>query len=45
VSVRSRGRSIGDIARQRGGGGHDLAAGYSVPNREKAIEDLQQALK
>jgi bifunctional oligoribonuclease and PAP phosphatase NrnA len=45
VSVRSRGRSIGEIARQRGGGGHDLAAGYTVKDRETAIEDLQQALR
>jgi bifunctional oligoribonuclease and PAP phosphatase NrnA len=44
VSLRSRGRGIGDIARQRGGGGHDLAAGYTVQAREAAIEDLQQAL-
>jgi phosphoesterase RecJ-like protein len=45
VSLRSRGRSIGDIARQRGGGGHDLAAGYTVSEREAAIGDLQQALR
>jgi phosphoesterase RecJ-like protein len=45
VSLRSRGRSIGEIARQRGGGGHDLAAGYTMEAREAAIEDLQQALK
>jgi phosphoesterase RecJ-like protein len=45
VSLRSRGRSIGDIARQRGGGGHDLAAGYTMSERESAIGDLQQALR
>lgn len=44
VSLRSRERSVGEIARERGGGGHELAAGYSVEDREAAVQDLLGAL-
>ena len=45
VSLRSRTRSIGDIARSRGGGGHDLAAGFTVPEFDTGIADLVAALR
>lgn len=32
VSMRSKGRSVGELARARGGGGHDLAAGFTAPD-------------
>ncbi len=44
VSIRSRSKSVGDIARARGGGGHDLAAGYTVEERDAGITDLLEAL-
>lgn len=40
VSLRSRGPNVGEIARSYGGGGHDLAAGLTVEDRDAAIQDL-----
>jgi phosphoesterase RecJ-like protein len=40
VSLRSRGPNVGEIARSYGGGGHDLAAGFNVPNRERAVGEI-----
>ncbi len=45
VSVRSRIRQIGHIARARGGGGHDLAAGYTVDEFESGVSELLEALR
>lgn len=45
VSLRSRDREIGHIARERGGGGHDLAAGYTVEDLEEGVNDLVRALR
>jgi phosphoesterase RecJ-like protein len=45
VSLRSRSRTIGHIARERGGGGHDLAAGYTVDEFEIGVSDLLEALR
>ena len=44
VSLRSRGPSVGAIARANGGGGHDLAAGYTAPSVEEAVEQITRAL-
>ena len=44
VSLRSRGPNVGEIARVYGGGGHDLAAGLTVEDRDAAIEDLIERL-
>ena len=40
VSMRSRGRSVGALARARGGGGHDLAAGFTAPDVKSAAASL-----
>lgn len=45
VSVRSRSRPIGHIARSRGGGGHDLAAGFTVAELDAGVSDLVAALR
>ena len=45
VSLRSRSRMVGHIARERGGGGHDLAAGYTVDDFEIGVADLLEALR
>ena len=45
VSLRSRSRVIGDIARTRGGGGHDLAAGFTVSAVGPAVEEILAELR
>lgn len=45
VSLRSRSRPIGHIARAHGGGGHDLAAGFTVENFDAGVTDLVEALR
>ncbi len=40
VSMRSKGRSVGELARARGGGGHDLAAGFTAPDIEATAASL-----
>jgi phosphoesterase RecJ-like protein len=46
VSLRSKGpRSVGAIARARGGGGHELAAGFTAEDIEASVEDIRAALK
>ncbi|MDQ3785231.1 MAG: bifunctional oligoribonuclease/PAP phosphatase NrnA [Actinomycetota bacterium] len=45
VSLRSRGpRSVGEIARKRGGGGHELAAGFTADDVEDAVEGIRRDL-
>lgn len=46
-SFRSKGATnVGEIAKQFGGGGHDLAAGFELEGPlEKAIETVREALK
>ncbi len=45
VSMRSKGPSVGALARARGGGGHELAAGFTAADRRRAAEDLAAALR
>ena len=46
VSLRSKGPvSVGALARERGGGGHELAAGFTAPDLEESVTDLLQALR
>ena len=44
VSLRSKGPSVGQIARAEGGGGHDLAAGFTAADVESAVSRIRQAL-
>ncbi len=45
ASFRSKGPvSVGEIARARGGGGHELAAGFTVPDVEAAVADIVKEL-
>jgi phosphoesterase RecJ-like protein len=44
ASMRSRGPNVGEIARSYGGGGHDLAAGFNVPDRDRAVAEITQVL-
>ena len=44
VSLRSRGPSVGAIARAHGGGGHELAAGYTTDSVEAAVAQINSAL-
>lgn len=44
VSLRSKGPSVGAIARARGGGGHELAAGYTAPSVEQAVAEIRREL-
>ena len=44
VSLRSRGPDVGEVARSYGGGGHDLAAGFNVADRERAVAEIAEAL-
>lgn len=45
VSLRSKGpRSVGDIARARGGGGHELAAGFTADDIEATVEGIRRDL-
>ncbi|MEA2447379.1 MAG: bifunctional oligoribonuclease and phosphatase NrnA [Actinomycetota bacterium] len=46
VSLRSRGpRSVGELARARGGGGHELAAGFTAPDIETTVKSLLEDLR
>jgi phosphoesterase RecJ-like protein len=45
VSLRSKGPSVGAIARKRGGGGHELAAGFTAPDVEQTVIELREELK
>lgn len=46
VSLRSKGPlSVGEIARARGGGGHELAAGYTASEIVAGVEDLRAAVQ
>ncbi len=45
VSLRSKGpRSVGAIARARGGGGHELAAGFTAEDVEETVEGIRRDL-
>ena len=45
VSMRSRGPvSVGAIARAHGGGGHELAAGFTAVSVEQAVDAIRKAL-
>ena len=44
VSLRSKGPSVGAIARANGGGGHDLAAGFTAEDVEEAVQRIREAL-
>ncbi len=45
VSLRSKGSvSVGAIARANGGGGHDLAAGFTTSDIEQAVEEIRASL-
>lgn len=45
VSLRSKGpRSVGAIARARGGGGHELAAGYTADAVDQAVAEIRHEL-
>ncbi len=45
VSLRSRGPSVGAIARAHGGGGHELAAGFTATGIAEAVRAIRAALK
>ncbi|MCA1704004.1 MAG: bifunctional oligoribonuclease/PAP phosphatase NrnA [Actinobacteria bacterium] len=45
VSLRSKGPSVGALARTRGGGGHELAAGFTAPDVEETVITLREELK
>jgi bifunctional oligoribonuclease and PAP phosphatase NrnA len=45
VSMRSKGPSVGALARERGGGGHELAAGFTAPDVEQTVIELREQLK
>ena len=45
VSLRSKGPGIADFARARGGGGHELAAGFTADDRLAAVEALAEDLR
>lgn len=40
VSLRSKGPSVGELARARGGGGHELAAGFTADDVESTARSL-----
>ncbi|CAN5633925.1 bifunctional oligoribonuclease/PAP phosphatase NrnA [soil metagenome] len=44
VSLRSKGPSVGAIARARGGGGHELAAGFTATSVEDGVEHVRRSL-
>jgi phosphoesterase RecJ-like protein len=44
VSLRSKGPGVGAIARANGGGGHDLAAGFTATDVHAAVEEIRAAL-
>ena len=45
VSLRSKGRGVAEFARAHGGGGHELAAGFTAPDRDQAVKALVQELR
>ncbi len=45
VSLRSKGPSVGAIARTRAGGGHELAAGFTADDVEQTVIELREELK
>jgi phosphoesterase RecJ-like protein len=45
VSLRSKGPSVGAIARSHGGGGHELAAGFTAESVGPAVEAIRRALR
>ncbi len=46
VSMRSKsGVSVGALARARGGGGHELAAGFTAPDLEATVASLLAELR
>lgn len=46
VSMRSKvGRNVGAIARANGGGGHDLAAGFTTTDVPRAVADIAARLR
>jgi len=45
VSLRSKGPGIAGFARSRGGGGHELAAGFTAPDRDEAVRALAEELR
>jgi phosphoesterase RecJ-like protein len=46
VSLRSKGAvSVGAIARANGGGGHELAAGFTADSIESGVESIRRALR
>jgi phosphoesterase RecJ-like protein len=46
VSLRSKGPvSVGALARERGGGGHELAAGFTAPDVHEAAASLRDGLR
>lgn len=45
VSMRSKGPSVGALARTRGGGGHELAAGFTADDVEQTVIALREELK
>ncbi len=44
VSLRSKGPDVGVIARARGGGGHDLAAGFTGDDLDMTVAEIAQHL-
>lgn len=45
ASLRSKGGiSVGEIARKRGGGGHELAAGFTTSDVEKTVKEIVSEL-
>jgi phosphoesterase RecJ-like protein len=46
VSLRSKGNvSVGQIARERGGGGHELAAGFTSKDIDATVREIAEGLK
>lgn len=45
VSLRSKGPSVGAIARARGGGGHELAAGYTTSDVATGVRQIVAGLE
>ena len=45
VSLRSKGRGIAEFARSHGGGGHELAAGFTADDRDTAVKALCEELR
>jgi phosphoesterase RecJ-like protein len=44
VSLRSKGPSVGAVARGRGGGGHELAAGFTADDVDTTVADIRARL-